>query len=193
MDNAVDPIFTRPHLDPVAVSAARRVRDTYQAMAEGTGEFAGTEIDDPAEDILRVPYYQEATPALGIMLAFMFPSRTYGNEDVDPRISFDSPVGDLCVCILDPRPGSDPDLYAQSIISPQQWEAIGVDAIDEYHFEFIDKSQSITQAIQKLLDAGLDYLRESPDPCDPCLFRERLGSAIPTLETPNPPSMPPPP
>lgn len=180
MNTPAMPRFTRPTFTEEQMSAARRVRDTFIDMTQGIGAYAGREIDDEGAELAALEDYDLALPALGAMLSFGFPRQTHGNDVADPNTTLDDPVGELCVSIMDPRPDADNSLYMHTLISPDQWEELGLEAIDEWHFEFIDKDQTVRQAVQRLLDIGLDY---NPDNCahdeeEKCMFREVLGEAI---------------
>lgn len=170
--------FVLPQYSEEQLRAAKRVHKVYNKMAEHAGEYEDFE-GDPCKEIRKHPEFALALPALGTRLAFMFPMQTYGNDEMDPATTLDSPVGELCVSILDPHPDADPDLYAWNMILDELFAA-GLDSMDEYHLEFKDKTQTVRQAVQVLIDLGLEYdFLDAKDPDEGCVFYKELSALIP--------------
>ena len=178
--------FTIPEFSEESRRAAERVHMTYLAMAEGEGPYEDMDID-AAEEIRKIPEFALALPALGTRLAFMFPMETYGNDEMEPGTTLDSPVGELCVSVLDPHPDAEHDLYAKDMLC-EEWPKFGLDSMDEYHFEFRDKKQTVRQAVQRLLDIGVAYdFRSAKDKEQGCVFYKQLKDLIPK-RAPLPPA-----
>lgn len=177
--------FNIPQFSEEALRAAARVRQNFIELAEDH------ELDlDPADEIRKDPNYNLARPALGTQLAFHFPKFTYENGELSSDISLDGPVGQMCVSILDPDPEADPDLYHNSMII-DDWERIGISNMDEDCFMFTDKEQSIRQAIQKLLTAGMIYDHaRARDEDEGCLLLDQLSTLPSTAHvSPRPPRL----
>ena len=133
-------------------------------------------MDEPHEAIIKHSDYEVGRIALGTNLAFYFPRHTYENGEIDSVSSLDIPVGEMCVSILDVDPKADDDLYLNNVII-DEWESIGIYPLDEYTFEFVDQEQTIRQAMQRLLDAGLLYdHNRSLDGQDGCLLINHLST-----------------
>ena len=150
------------------VAAARKLLHAYNRMAR-------SHRNDPMEELMKHEAYPAGGKALGTQLAFYFPNQTYGNEEAQIR-SLDDPIGDACVMVFDPTPGSDLDLYASTLVH-DTLEALGLSAEDEYHYECRDKGRSTRQFVQDLLSLGLRYLPHHADNEENCLLDALLVPA----------------
>lgn len=165
-EQAVAP-FTAPVFAKEQRHLAAVVHAFYDTIAHAPG--------DPIANLKAHPDYAAALPALGSRLAFFFPELTYGNEEgVGKRL--DDPVGACCVKVFDPTPGADDDLYPGTLIH-EQLEGLGLDLMDEYHWEFKDQEQTVRQAVQGLLSLGLRYEPHRDDEEEACLFEKPLKAA----------------
>jgi hypothetical protein len=175
--------FVLPEYSSEQLQAAKRVHKIYIKMAEGEGEYE--DFDGDPYDAIRVhPEFAAGLPALGTRLAFMFPMDTYGNDELITGTTLDSQIGELCVSILDPHPDADHDLYAWNMILDELY-AVGWDALDEYHLEFKDQTKTVREAVQTLIDLGLEYdFLDAKDKEQGCIFYKELSTLIPKRPKP---------
>ena len=160
--------FTAPVFTQEQLAAAETVQSFYYDTVRSQS--------DEDEKFRSHPAYAAALPALGTQLGFFFPSLTYGNGDAQGK-TLDDPMGDCCVVVFDPTPGSDVDEYADTPFRDSILAA-GWDAIDEYHYESTT-NRTVRQAVQSLLGLGLRYApqRAVADWGEPCLFERALEDA----------------
>lgn len=159
--------FVAPAFSVEQVNAARKLMAAYYRLSE-----VG---DDALENLSTHKLYALGGHALGTQLAFYFPSQTYGNEDGRGK-TLDDPIGECCVMLFDPTPGSDPDLYANNLIL-DALVALDLDMMDEYHLECRERTRTVKEFVQNLIGLGVRYMPHHPDNEEACLFELELRQA----------------
>lgn len=151
--------FTTPQFNEQQVQAARALLGAYYRLASGQDEEGEYDEDEePCENIKSHALYGPGVAAIGTQFAFHFPNNTYSNTQ-GLIGSLDDPIGDFCVLLFDPAPGSEPDLYGNLLL----WDAMterGLARRDEYHVGCLDPQRSVRQVVQDLLDMGVRYVPE---------------------------------
>lgn len=169
--------FFAPTFSEAQLHAARVVLDAYNG--------ANSPDEDRTEVATALPEYASGKAALPALMGFCFPEDTYENDEGDLS-SIDLPVGARCIVLFDLDPNADMDVYLRDLLL-EEMEAQDMEAMDEYHLEFNDKTRTVRECVQSLLDLGLRY-----DPTqamggeDACVFAEVLTAAGATRPQPRP-------